>query len=101
SIKKVFTCMPANAAQEETCAKQIISTLARRAYRRPIVPEDMEALMGFYSEGRKGGTFEDGIEIAVRRILASPHFLVRLEQESPNLAVGLTCRISGLELASR
>src|SRR5438128_8179972 len=60
SINKVFTCHPsaaAAAAQEEICAKQIISTLARRAYRRPTVPEDMESLMGFYQEGRKGGTF--------------------------------------------
>jgi hypothetical protein len=101
SIKKVFTCMPTTAAQEEICAKQIISTLARRAYRRPVVPEDMESLIGFYNEGRKGGTFEDGIEITVRRILASPQFLVRLEKEAPNLAVGQTYRISDLELASR
>jgi len=101
SIKKVFTCVPTTAAQEETCAKQIVSTLARRAYRRPVVPEDMESLMGFYNEGRKGGTFEDGIEVAVRRILASPQFLVRLDKEPSNLAVGQTYRISNLELASR
>jgi cytochrome c5 len=101
SIKRVFTCMPKTAAQEETCAKQIISTLARRAYRRPVVPEDMESLMGFYGEGRKGGTFEDGIEIVVRRILASPKFLVRLEKEPTNLAAGQPYRISDLELASR
>ena len=61
----------------------------------------MEALLGFYQEGRKGGTFEDGIEIAVRRILASPQFLVRVEKEPVNLAVGQTYRISDLELASR
>ena len=104
SINKVFTCHPSAAtaaAQEEICAKQIISTLARRAYRRPTVPEDMESLMGFYQEGRKGGTFEDGIEIAVRRILASPQFLVRVEKEPANLAAGQTYRISDLELASR
>ena len=95
--------MPAlrSASQEETCAKEIISTLARRAYRRPTTAEDLEGLMGFYQEGRKGGTFEDGIEMALRRILASPQFLVRVEKEPANLAVGQTYRISDLELASR
>jgi cytochrome c5 len=104
SVNKVFTCRPpanAGAAQEDVCARQIVSTLVRRAYRRPTSPEDMEALLGFYQEGRKGGTFEDGIEIAVRRILASPQFLVRVEKEPVNLAVGQTYRISDLELASR
>jgi len=101
SINKVFTCRPASAAQEETCARQIVSTLARRAYRRPTVAEDMESLMGFYQEGRKNGTFEDGIEIAVRRILASPQFLVRVEKEPTNLTAGQTYRIGDLELASR
>jgi len=101
SITKVFTCRPAAAAQEEPCAKQILSTIARRAYRRPANAEDLEALLGFYQEGRKGGTFEDGIEIAVRRILASPQFLVRVEKEPANLAVGQTYRITDLELASR
>src|SRR2546422_6720600 len=101
SITKVFTCRPASTAQEEPCAKQILSTIARRAYRRPANAEDLEALLGFYQEGRKGGTFEDGIEIAVRRILASPQFLVRVEKEPANLAVGQTYRITDLELASR
>ena len=101
SLTKIFTCHPAGAAQEETCAKQIISTLARRAYRRPANAEDLESLMGFYQEGRKGGTFEDGIEIAIRRTLASPQFLVRVEKEPANLAIGQTYRITDLELASR
>src|SRR5947199_10865710 len=89
------------AAQEGPCAKQILSPIARRAYRRPANAEDLEALLGFYQEGRKGGTFVDGIEIAVRRILASPQFLVRVEKEPANLAVGQTYRIVYLELASR
>jgi len=101
SITKVFTCHPAGAAQEESCAKQILSTIARRAYRRPANAEDLEALLGFYQEGRKGDTFEDGIEIAIRRILASPQFLVRVEKEPANLAAGQTYRITDLELASR
>jgi len=104
SMRKVFTCHPASPAQpaqEEACAKQIVSTLAKRAYRRPATAEDLEGLMGFYQEGRKGGTFEDGIEIAIRRILASPQFLVRVEKEPANLAVSQTYRISDLELATR
>ena len=104
SIRKIFTCRPpigAAVAQEELCAKQIVSTVARRAYRRPTTAEDMEALLAFYQEGRKDGTFEDGVEIAVRRILASPQFLVRVEKEPANLAAGQTYRISDLELASR
>jgi len=101
SMRKVLTCRPANAAQEEPCAKQILSTLARRAFRRPVNPQDLESLMNFYEEGRKLGRFEDGIELALRRLLASPQFLVRAEKEPANLGAGKTYRISDVELASR
>src|SRR5215468_4987126 len=101
SMRKVLTCRPANAAQEEPCAKQILSTLARRAFRRPVNPQDLESLMNFFEEGRKLGRFEDGIELALRRLLASPQFLVRAEREPANLAAGKTYRITDLELASR
>jgi mono/diheme cytochrome c family protein len=99
--RKIFSCRPANAGQEQSCAKQIISELSRQAYRRPVNETDLESLMGFYDTGRKKGTFEDGIEMALRRILASPQFLVRMENEPTNVAVGKTFRISDLELASR
>ena len=100
SLRKVMTCHPNAAQQEEACAKQILSTLIRRAFRRPSNPEDMEWVWGFYLQGRREGTFNDGIELALRRILASPHFLVRAEQAAPK---GTTAayRISDLELASR
>ncbi|HYR84448.1 MAG TPA: DUF1592 domain-containing protein [Terriglobia bacterium] len=101
SLRKVLTCRPANASQEETCAKQILSTLTRRAYRRPVNAQDLESLMSFYAEGRKIGTFEDGIELALRRLLASPAFLVRAEREPANQAPGKAYRITDLELASR
>jgi hypothetical protein len=101
SMRKVLTCRPENAAQELPCAKQILSTLARKAYRRPVNDQDLESLMSFYEEGRKLGTFEDGIEVGLRRLLASPEFLVRIEKEPPNLAAGKPYRISDLELASR
>ena len=74
SRRKVFTCKPVNAAQEDVCAKEILSTLTRRAYRRSTTPQDLEWEWGFYQEGRRGGTFEDGIELALRRILTSPNF---------------------------
>jgi len=100
-MRKVLICKPANSAQEPICAKQILSTLARKAYRRPINDQDIESLMNFYEEGRKLGTFDDGIELALRRLLASPEFLVRAEKEPANVAAGKPYRISDLELASR
>src|SRR6266446_4980498 len=101
SLRKVLTCRPANASQEETCAKQILSTLTRRAYRRPVNAQDLESLTSFYAEGRKLGTFEDGIELALRRLLASPPFLIRAEREPANLVAGKAYRITDMELASR
>ncbi len=101
SIRKVFTCRPATASEEEPCAREILSTLTRRAYRRPATGDDLEAFMVFYDEGRRIGTFEDGIEMALRRLLASPQFLVRAEREPADLAPGETYRITDLELASR
>ena len=101
SLRKVFTCRPAQVSQEEACAETILSTLARRGYRRPATARDREALMTFYEEGRRIGTFEDGIELALRRLLASPQFLVRAEKEPADLSPGRAYRISDLELASR
>ena len=89
------------AGQEPACAKQVLTTLARRAYRRPVNDQDLESLMNFYEEGRKLGTFEDGIELALRRLLASPQFLVRAEREPANVASSKPYRITDLELASR
>ena len=101
SIRKVYTCHPANQSQEEPCAKQILTTLVRRAFRHPATDADMEWALGFYREGRHEGNFEDGIELALRRILASPQFLVRAEREPANATPGQPYRITDLELASR
>lgn len=101
SIRKILTCRPADASQEGACAQEIISTLARRAFRRPVDATDKESLMLFYEEGRADGTFEDGIEMAIRRILASTQFLVRLEREPAALEADGAYRIDDLELASR
>jgi hypothetical protein len=101
SLRKVFSCRPANAGQEESCAKAILSTLARHAYRRPPTARDVESVMSFYFEGRLTGTFDDGIELALRRLLTSPQFLVRAEKEPAKVASGQPYHISDLELASR
>jgi hypothetical protein len=101
SIRKVFTCRPSTADREQACANEILSTLARRAYRRPVSAEDLEVLMRFFDEGRRSGTFEEGIELALRRILADPQFLTRAEKEPASLATGQTYRISDLDLAAR
>jgi mono/diheme cytochrome c family protein len=101
SLRKVFSCHPSTAANEEGCARAILTTLARRAYRRPATVADVQGLLAFYNEGRHAGTFEDGIELAVRRLLASPQFLVRAEREPANVPSGTPYRITDLELASR
>src|SRR5262249_2618545 len=101
SLRKVLICKPLNAAQEPACAKQILTTLSKKAYRRPVTEQDLESLLNFYEEGRKLGTFEDGIDLALRRLLASPQFLVRAEKEPPNAEAGKPYRISDMELASR
>jgi hypothetical protein len=100
SLRRVMTCRPASLSQEEPCARSILSTLARRAYRRPPTPQDVEALMTFFYEGRRT-SFDEGIELALRRLLASPRFLVRAEKEPAKAAPGQPYRITDLELASR
>jgi hypothetical protein len=104
SRKKIFVCRPpqgATPAQEEACAKNILSTLARKAYRRPVAPADVATLMEFYASGRKAGTFDDGIEKGLRRLLADPEFVYRVEVAPASVRAGSTYRIDDLALASR
>jgi mono/diheme cytochrome c family protein len=101
SRRKVFVCRPARLSEEAACAKEIIATLARQAYRRPVTDEDLESLMEFYQAGRRTGKFEDGIETALERILASPEFVFRVGPEPANVRAGQAYRISDVELASR
>ncbi len=91
---------PGDAASEDGCARQIVETLARRAYRRPVTAAEVNRLLVFYQAGRKDGTFERGIERALRSILSSPKFVFRAEQDSPAPA-GTIYPISDIELASR
>jgi hypothetical protein len=101
SLRKVYTCHPSSAEQESGCANQILTTLMRHAFRRPVGANDMEWVLGSYQEGRREGTFQDGIELALRRILTSPQFLIRAEREPANVVPGQPYRITDIELASR
>jgi hypothetical protein len=99
---KVFVCQPAGAAEEPACAKQILSSLGRRAFRRPVTDDDIAASLTFYEGARAdGGNFDDGIRAAVARMLVSPWFLFRVEGDSPDVPAGSNHRISDFELASR
>lgn len=101
SHEKIFICSPANADEEPECATRIITSLTKKAFRRPVTGDDIAPMMAFYEEGRSGGSFEDGIELAVRRLLADPEFLVRREHEPADIDEGEIYRLSDLELASR
>ena len=101
SRQRIFTCRPANAAAEPACARQILSTLARRAYRRPATDSDLATLLTFYDAGRKERDFELGIQRALERLLVSPQFLYRIERDPAGAAPGTIHAVSDLELASR
>ena len=91
SRRMIFVCRPASGSslrQEEVCARTIVSTLARRAFRRPVTPDDVRVLMEFYSSGRRDGTFDDGIEKALRRLLADPEFVYRREVAPATVRAG-------------
>jgi hypothetical protein len=96
----VFNCRPTTPAEEGPCAERIVTRLATRAYRRPLAPTDLSALMRFYEEGALDGGFEGGVRLALQAILASPHFLFRVERVSGETPDG-SLRISDMDLASR
>ena len=103
SRQRIFTCRPGangDAVQAEACAGEILRTLARRAYRRPVTAADLEPLLAFYREGAGEG-FDAGIQLAVKRLLVSPEFLFRVEQEPAGTAPGSVYTVSDLTLASR
>jgi hypothetical protein len=101
SRKTIFVCRPENAAAELACANKILSSLTRRAYRRPVTDTDLSDLMPFYAAGRAESGFDMGIQKAVERLLVSPQFLYRIERDPPHAAAGEAYRIQDLELASR
>jgi len=99
--KKVFLCRPGTSAEESGCASRIVASLARRAFRRPATETDLAPLMQFYAEGRKAGTFENGIENALTAMLSSAKFLYRAEPPPADAQAGTIYKLSDLELASR
>ena len=101
SRRQIFVCQPTEASEEEPCAREILSTLMRYAYRRPVSDADVEGPMAFYREARSGGDFEEGIGEALSAVLISPEFLFRVELDPDGLASGATYHISDIELASR
>ena len=101
SRRMIFTCRPTQASEERPCAERIVRQLTTKAYRGAIGPEDFSALMAFYDRGRKGGDFEAGVRLAVQAILASPRFLLRMEQVPSTLRAGQTYRVADRDLASR
>ena len=102
SRRRIFACRPASAqAEEAACARRISAVLAARAYRRPVTSVDTDELMVAYEFGRQEKDFEQGIEMVLARILASPQFIYRIEEEPAALKAGQSYRISDVDLASR
>ena len=107
SRRRILICSPSTRdarsgqGDDTACAKKILASLARRAYRRPVTEEDLEVPLARYHDGAKRGGFEAGIELALRSIIVSPQFLFRFESQPETLAANTPYRISDLELASR
>jgi hypothetical protein len=101
SRRRIFVCRPSGAADEASCAKQIVSTLARRAYRRPVAETDIQPLLAFYADARATRGFDAGIEKAVQALLVSPSFLYRVERDPAQAGPLHAYRLTDLELASR
>lgn len=102
SREQIFVCYPTTPAAEEPCARRILSTLERRAYRRPVRDTDLQVLLKMYAENRRaGGSFDYAIEVALERLLVDPEFLFRVERDPPSVAPDTAYRLTDLELASR
>jgi cytochrome c551/c552 len=101
SRQRIFACQPTRERDVESCARTILTTLAQRAYRRPVGSADVEELMRLFKAGNQQGGFEAGIGIALETLLSSPAFLFRLERDPADARPGTVYRVSDLELASR
>jgi len=101
SRRRIFVCYPLAPADEPACAKEIIAKLARRAFRRPVTDTEVQGLMAFYDQGRRQGDFETGVQQVLARILVSPRFLFRVEEDPADLPEGAVYRLDDLALASR
>ena len=101
SRRRIFVCQPTASTDERACARQILTRLARRGFRRPVSAPDVEALMPFYEDGRRAGSFDAGIQAALERLLISPQFLFRIERGPDGVKPNIVFRVSDVELASR
>jgi hypothetical protein len=101
SRRRIFVCHPGGAEEELPCAREILTKLARRAYRRPATEDDIADLLPFYEEGRAEGDFDTGIQFALERLLVSPQFLYRIERQPAGISPGAAYAVSDIELASR
>ena len=101
SRRKIFVCRPKSASEETACARRIVTNLATYAFRRPATAADVDMLMDFYQFGRKEKDFDQGIEMVLARILASPQFIYRIEEELVGGKPGQPYRITDIDLASR
>jgi len=101
SRRQIFSCYPQSANEAPDCATEILSTLGKRAYRRPLTDADMNLIFSFYEDGMTQGSFELGIQSALRFILTSPDFLFRSEPDPAGVAAGDIYPLDDLALASR
>jgi hypothetical protein len=99
--RRLFVCRPASVDQESACADRILTTLLRRAYRRDVTADDLRLVRRFYEAGRAERDFDLGVQRALERVLVSPQFLFRIEQEAAGAAPGSVYRVGDFELASR
>jgi hypothetical protein len=101
SRRRIFISRPAGPADEDRAARRILTSLMRRAYRRPVTAADVDGPFELYRKGKAGDGFDAGIELALSAVLVSPHFLFRVEQDPAGIPPNTPYRISDLELASR
>jgi Protein of unknown function (DUF1592)/Protein of unknown function (DUF1588)/Protein of unknown function (DUF1587)/Protein of unknown function (DUF1595)/Protein of unknown function (DUF1585) len=101
SRDKIFVCRPAGASDEMACAEKILTNIAHHAYRRPVAADDMPALLALYKQGAEAGGFEQGIRLALQKILVSPNFLFRVELDPTDTSPGSVRQVNDIELASR
>lgn len=101
SRNRIFVCRPVRASEETPCARTILSTLARRAYRRPVTDADLNVLEPFFRAGQAKGGFESGIERALQTLLVMPEFLFRVERDPVHVERNTVYRVGDLELTSR
>src|SRR5215470_4241334 len=101
SRAKIFVCRPAREKEDSACAKRILATLARRAFRRPVTDADLNPLLAFYERGRRERDFDYGVQSAIEAMLVSPDFIFRVERDPKTAPLGAVYRLNDFELASR